>query len=141
MAAFLLYFITNLLVLYLSRLREYYSDSFGGAATKPHNLASALTKITYGLGMSREKTAKNTSARYFFIADPMEATGEIARFSSHYADMHISKEEVKEAMEWERKNPLMKFMEVFRTHPLTYKRVARLQELEQELSKSRIEAT
>ncbi|MEM7815453.1 MAG: zinc metalloprotease HtpX [Candidatus Aenigmatarchaeota archaeon] len=141
-AAFLVYFITNLLVLYLSRLREYYSDHFGGLATKPHNLASALAKITYGLSLapSQEK-AKAGAAKYFFIADPVEATGEIARFSSHYADMHISKEEVKEAMEWEKRNPLMKFMEVFRTHPLTYKRIARLQELEREASKLRIEAT
>ena len=142
MIAFLLYFVTNLLVLYLSRLREYYSDRFGGLATKPHNLASALAKITYGLSLtpSQEKAGAG-AAKYFFIADPLEATGEIARFSSHYADMHISREEVKEAMEWEKRNPLMKFMEVFRTHPLTYKRISRLQELEREASKSRIEAT
>lgn len=141
-AAFAIYFITNLLVLYLSRLREYYSDHFGGSATKPHNLASALAKITYGLSMApAQEKAKTGAAKYFFIADPLEATGEIAHFSSHYANMHISREEVKEAMEWEKRNPLMKFMEVFRTHPLTYKRISRLQALERELGKSRIEAT
>jgi len=138
--AFIVYFVTNLLVLYLSRLREYYSDNFGGSAAKPHNLASALAKITYGLSLM-PKQEKSGAAKYFYIADPVEATGEIARFSSHYADMHISREEVKEAIEWEKKNPLMKFMEIFRTHPLTYKRIAKLQELEREVGKSRIEAT
>jgi len=138
--AFIIYFVTNLLVLYLSRLREYYSDNFSGSATKPHNLASALAKITYGLGMA-PKQEKTGSARYFYIADPIEATGEIARFSSHYADMHISESEVKEAIEWEKKNPLMKFMEVFRTHPLCWKRIDRLMKLERELGKSKIEAT
>lgn len=139
-AAFVIYFITNLLVLYLSRLREYYSDNFSGSATKPHNLASALAKITYGLGMA-PKQEKSGAAKYFYIADPAESTSEIARFSSHYADMHISESEVREAIEWEKRNPLMKFMEIFRTHPLTYKRIARLQALEREASKSRIEAT
>jgi len=138
--AFVIYFITNLLVLYLSRLREYYSDRFSGSVTKPNNLASALAKITYGLSLA-PKQEKSGAAKYFYIADPIEATGEIARFSSHYSDMHISKEEVKEAIEWEKRNPLMKFMEIFRTHPLTYKRIAKLQELERETSKSRIEAT
>lgn len=146
MAAFVVYFITNLLVLYLSRLREYYSDKFGGTVTNPYNLASALAKITYGLSLApTQEKAKVGAAKYFFIADPLEATSEIARFSSQYADMHISREEVKEAMEWEKKNPLMKFMEIFRTHPLTYKRIARLQELDREVgreaSKSHIEAT
>ncbi len=49
LGAFLLYFITNLLVLYGSRIREYYADlgsvRLGG---EPHHLATALYKLSYG---------------------------------------------------------------------------------------------
>ena len=53
--AFLLYFITNLLVLYASRIREYYADlgsvQVGNA---PHQLATALYKLVYSNAMSPE---------------------------------------------------------------------------------------
>ena len=47
--AFLLYFITNLLILYASRIREYYAD-MGAVSLKnePHYLASALFKLVKG---------------------------------------------------------------------------------------------
>jgi heat shock protein HtpX len=44
--AFAIYFITNLLILYFSRLRESYADDFGGHQMKPSILAGALAKIT-----------------------------------------------------------------------------------------------
>ena len=129
LGAFLVYFVTNLLVLYLSRLREYYSDHFSGVATRPDSLASALAKITYGLSVAPHEEKVSSAARYFYISDPSEATGEVAHFAAHYRDLHISREEVRDAMAWERRNPLMHFMELFRTHPLTYKRIGRLHEL------------
>jgi len=36
-------------------------------------------------------------------------------------------------MRWEKTNPLSRFGEIFRTHPLTYKRIERLLDLEKEL--------
>jgi heat shock protein HtpX len=56
------------------------------------------------------------------------------KFSSYYEDQNISESEVKKAMDWERKNSFSKFGEIFRTHPLTYKRIDRLYQLERELS-------
>ncbi|MFZ2410750.1 MAG: zinc metalloprotease HtpX, partial [Candidatus Methanoperedens sp.] len=47
--AFAVYLITNLMVLYVSRIREYYADE--GAVklgNSPHYLASALYKLVYG---------------------------------------------------------------------------------------------
>ena len=129
-AAFLIYFISNLLVLALSRLREYYADRFSGINTKPSRLASALAKITYGLSMSREKG--NDAVRSFFIADPMSATNEVSMFSNAYSDFRLTDRELKEAMEWERRNPLIRFSEIFRTHPLTYKRIKALKQMEKE---------
>jgi heat shock protein HtpX len=57
--AFALYFITNLLVLYGSRIREYYADEgsvrLGNA---PHHLASALYKLVYGSARVSKETLK-----------------------------------------------------------------------------------
>ena len=49
LGAFLLYFVTNLLVLYGSRIREYSAD-LGSVqlGNRPHHLASALYKLVYG---------------------------------------------------------------------------------------------
>ena len=49
LGAFLLYFVTNLLVLYGSRIREYSAD-LGSVqlGNMPYHLASALYKLVYG---------------------------------------------------------------------------------------------
>lgn len=129
LVAFLLYFITNLLVLLLSRLREYYADYFSAVNTKPRDLINALVKITYGLSISRERG--NEAVRTFYIADPLSATKEVSTFSSEYADLEIDEKELEKAMEWEKRNPLVKFLEIFQTHPLTYKRIMALRKLEE----------
>jgi heat shock protein HtpX len=134
-AAWIVYFVTNLFVLFFSRIREYYADRFGGINSDPRALASALAKITYGLGLSKEEF--KSSARSFFIADPFTSHFEISHFSSEFSDLHISKEEVKKAMEWEKKNFYAKLSEIFRTHPLTWKRIRSLHALEEELSTKR----
>jgi len=128
--ALVIYYFSNLLVLALSRTREFYSDRFAGNNVRPRLLASALAKITYGLSLDKTKT--NTAARSFFIADPVSSVKEVSALSSHYKDLQLTDDELKDAMRWEKKNPLMRFGEIFRTHPLTYKRIAALMELEKE---------
>src|SRR5437899_10497824 len=52
--SYAVYLVTQLLVLHLSRTRELYADAYRGPAPRdPHLLASALTKITYGLSLAR----------------------------------------------------------------------------------------
>ncbi|MFH1631320.1 MAG: zinc metalloprotease HtpX [Candidatus Aenigmatarchaeota archaeon] len=131
--AFAVYFLSNLLVMSLSRLREYHSDEFGGRVTKPGDLASALAKITYGLAKSRSKN-KNNAVRSFYIADPINSAAEISQFSDAYADRYISKEEVRDAMAAERSSGSMKFLEIFRTHPLTVKRIEALHKLDDKIN-------
>ncbi|MCD6403524.1 MAG: M48 family metalloprotease [Candidatus Aenigmarchaeota archaeon] len=122
--AYLVYFITNLLVLALSRMREYYADYFSGKHTDPKLLANALAKITYGLSLTKED--KNEHLRAFYIADPVTAAKEAYKLSSEYSNRRIDNEELKKAMEWERKNPIIRISEFFSTHPLTYKRIKAL---------------
>jgi Zn-dependent protease with chaperone function/Zn-finger nucleic acid-binding protein len=51
--AYVLYIVSEYMVLWFSRCREYYADRFAGKVTKnPNALASALVKIGYGLAAS-----------------------------------------------------------------------------------------
>jgi len=96
-------FLATLLVLYLSRVREYYADSYSSQITKkPADLASALAKISYDL--TRTKQPSPTSMRSFYIADEV---------SSKYS----SQMEQEKGGAWK---------EIFMTHPLTYKRIKAL---------------
>jgi heat shock protein HtpX len=128
--AFIVYFISNLLVLALSRLREYYADRFSGSVTKPGLLISGLAKITYGLGTRASES--QSPARAFMIADPAVAASELSSLSSSYDDLDISDGDLRKAMEWERNNPFARISEIFRTHPLTWKRIEALREQEKE---------
>ncbi|MGQ0790773.1 MAG: zinc metalloprotease HtpX [Nitrosopumilaceae archaeon] len=131
--AFAVYFITNLLILYFSRLREFYADNFAGRQVKPSIFANALAKITYGLSLQKREV-KSSALRSFYAVDPVASSYEVSKFASYYKDQHISEEEVQKAMDWERKSSFNKFGEIFRTHPLTYKRIEKLYQLEQDFS-------
>lgn len=133
--AFAIYFITNLLILYFSRLREFYADNFAGRQVKPSLLANALAKITYGLSLQKQEV-KSSTLRSFYAVDPVASSYEVSKFSSYYKDQHISQNEVEKAMDWERRNSFSKFGEMFRTHPLTYKRIEKLYQLERELGQN-----
>ena len=66
--SFVIYIITFLIVMRLSRLREHYADAFSAYATgSPRSLSSALAKITYGLSIAPKAAA---GARSFYISDP-----------------------------------------------------------------------
>ena len=64
----------------------------------------------------------------------MASSYEVSKFASFYADQNISQEEVEKAMDWERKSSYSKFGEIFRTHPLTFKRIEKLYDLERQMS-------
>ncbi|MDO8687641.1 MAG: zinc metalloprotease HtpX, partial [Dehalococcoidales bacterium] len=78
--AFLMYFLTNILVLYGSRIREYYAD-MGSVqlGNMPHQLATALYKLTYSnarfKGSPELKEAEKVRA--FFVNDPSRAWYEV----------------------------------------------------------------
>ncbi len=78
-AAFLFYFITNLLVLYGSRIREYFADRGSvEMGNKPSALASALYKLVYGSArMDREVLKEVEGLKAFFINDPSQSRKDI----------------------------------------------------------------
>ncbi|TLM99597.1 hypothetical protein FDZ71_15560, partial [bacterium] len=73
--AMVVYFVAQLLVLRLSRLREHFADVYSGYLTgSPRSLESALTKIAYGLSLRPEDPH---GVRALYIADPALARSEV----------------------------------------------------------------
>ena len=140
--SYVVYLITQLLVLYLSRTRESYADAYSGAATKdPHLLASALTKITYGLSLARPD-AEPSGLRAFFIGDPVKARSDYEDLRTRMQqydlnqDGQIDQYELQKALETEKKSHWRRANELFATHPPTIKRILMLEEMEQEIRQS-----
>jgi heat shock protein HtpX len=77
--AFLFYFITNLLVLYASRIREYFADRGSVLlGNQPSALASSLYKLAYGSArMDKESLKEVEGLKAFFVNDPSQALNEI----------------------------------------------------------------
>ena len=139
--SYAIYLVTQLLVLYLSRTREYYADAYSGAATgDPHQLASALTKISYGLSLAR-RDSEPSGLRAFFIGDPVKAADDyrtVADMMTRYdidRDGQLDAYELQKAIEEQRRGPWRRANELFGTHPPTYKRILMLEQLEEEIKK------
>jgi len=132
--AFLLYFITNLLVLYGSRIREYYAD-LGSvqAGNAPHHLATALYKLVYGNArMPKEALKQAEGLKAFFINDPSRAWNEIRELKQIDLDMSgtIDSDELMALRSKKvRISTKDKLMEIFSTHPNMLKRIKNLSSL------------
>ena len=131
--ALVLYYVTEYVVLFLSRTRELYADRFSGEVTRdPNSLASALVKIAYGLAGHRseeaevESPAAHSTMRVMGIFDPVRADALVA--SSLTTTAPPSKEDVLGAMQWDLWNPWAKFYELQSTHPLPAHRLELLGE-------------
>lgn len=132
LAALLFYFITNLLVLYGSRIREYYADK--GAVelgNKPAALASALYKLVYGSArMANSAELKQVEGmKAFFLNDPSQALHEIKELK-HIDIDHSGTIDSSELFRL-RNMPIKvgtgeKLMELLSTHPNMLKRIKHL---------------
>jgi heat shock protein HtpX len=133
--AFIMYFITNLLVLYGSRIREYYADRGSvKLGNMPHNLATALYKLAYGDARYRntEELKRVEGVKAFFVNDPSRAWGEINELKQVDRDMSGTID-YDELMELRQKQVKIstgdKLMEIFTTHPNMLKRIKHLSTL------------
>jgi heat shock protein HtpX len=136
--SFIVYIITLLCVMRLSRLREHYADAYSAYITgAPRHLQSALTKITYGLSLSPEPPH---GARTLYIGDPalakQECQGLLRRKEEYDLDRDgvLDQRELELAMEREAKSRWTSINTWFTTHPATFQRILLLQEIEKEMS-------
>ncbi len=126
-------FLGQLLVMWLSRQREYYADAFSAYATKkPTNLMSALAKITYKLAptQQRQQGEGYSVMKSFYIAEPSLAERQMA---AEVAGALQAGDE-KAVMEAIRKEKSRGAMELLMTHPLTAKRMEALMKLKREVA-------
>jgi heat shock protein HtpX len=137
--ALVVYVISQFLVLRLSRLREFYADSYAGTSTgRPRALASALAKITYGLSLAPKEQAG--AARAFYIGDPQSAASnmkEIQQLDLN-GDGVLDDRELQIAAERGQKgrSTWARAGEISSTHPSTYKRIMLLLEIDKDLQSS-----
>ncbi|MCD6309971.1 MAG: M48 family metalloprotease [Candidatus Eremiobacteraeota bacterium] len=128
--SFIAYMVSQYIVLFLSRIREYYADQFSGRLTgDPNLLSSSLVKIAYGLARAPEDREKKDetlaiAGRSFGIFDPKSA-GALALNSSLSGG--FSTENMEAAMKWDMWNPWAIFMEMSSSHPLPAKRIMALE--------------
>ena len=120
--SYVLYIISQYIILWLSRTREYYADSFAIEETQnPRALGNALVKIGYGLSIgNKEENSKVTKGNALGISN--EKTSK-AMIIGAFNNGGMSKENIINAMKWERWNIWAKINELSSTHPLISKRL------------------
>ena len=131
------YFVLQLLVLYVSRIREYAADEGSvKLGNPPHWMASALYKLVYGAAkVPKEELAQAAGYKAFFASDPSRAHNEIKELADLDLDRSgtIEPEEL-DALRDSRAMPTggAVAVEALSTHPNMLKRIRRLAELQAE---------
>jgi heat shock protein HtpX len=139
--SFLVYIITFLSVMRLSRLREHFADAYSAYLTEsPKSLESALTKITYGLSIAPQQSSQ---VRAFYIEDPARAKQEAQNINEKKDEYDLDKDgvlderELELAMEKEAKSTWNQLNSLFATHPSTFRRILLLREIDNEMHSGR----
>jgi len=135
LVAFIFYFITNLLVLYASRIREYFADRGSVLlGNQPAWLASGLYKLVYGSArMDKDSLKEAEGLKAFFLNDPSRALNEIKELRQ----LDLDKSGTIDPYELEaiqNKRLVLSFgdklLELLSTHPNMLKRIKQLSSYE-----------
>ena len=129
--SYIFYLISEYLVLFVSRVREYYADRFSCfAAKKPNKLLTGLVKISYGLLSSRASSGSEDRGSYEDKRQSVEALNimNVSRskqlaLACHTENGDFSPQTIEEIMRWDLWNPWAFYYELNSTHPLTAKRI------------------
>jgi heat shock protein HtpX len=129
--ALAIYFITSLLVLYGSRIREYYADKGSvELGCKPNDLATALYKFTLVSAKTPKKMLKKAEGmKAFLLNDPSNAINEVRELKDIDVDMSGTIDSYELQMLTTKKIKLTtadRLMEVFSSHPNMKKRIKHL---------------
>lgn len=133
LASIAIYWILSLLVLHLSRLREYYADRRSATTVEDgaRKLSEALAKIVRSSGRMRIHNAGEAQAfnafKTLFIEDPDRAPSDALSLSRYYrgvSDQELVRSILNRRITW-----ADRIAELFSTHPNIVKRLKALQEL------------
>ncbi|HSW59020.1 MAG TPA: zinc metalloprotease HtpX [Dehalococcoidales bacterium] len=133
--AFVLYFLTNLLVLYGSRIREYYAD-MGSVrlGNPPHHMATALYKLSYSSARQGNQAEEKQvqGLRAFFVNDPARSWYQVKQLSQIDRNKNGTID-FYELQDLRQKSVKLstgeKMSELFTTHPNMLKRIKHLSSL------------
>lgn len=128
------YLLSELVVLFVSRVREYYADQGSvELGNPPHELASALYKLTYTSATADKREVKEVEGvKAFFVNDISSSSDVVSDLKQLDLDMDgtISESELEELKYSRTKiSTGSRVMEILSTHPNMVKRVKRLSEL------------
>jgi Zn-dependent protease with chaperone function/Zn-finger nucleic acid-binding protein len=128
--AYIAYLISDYLVRFVSRVREYHADHFSALATgKPNALMTALVKIGFGLATDRDESPdreRGHQAVQSMGIMNVEGAKEMALALEESENVTFSPGSIKEIMRWDLWSPWAAYYELYSTHPLTAKRLQRL---------------
>jgi len=122
--AYVLWYVSEYAVLYLSRVREYAADAFGASYTDPDDLSMALVKIALGLVESEDDPELVKATRNLGIMGVAESKEKGVVF--HNARERDEMDPLLQALLFDLVNPWAQLFELKSTHPLTGKRIRRL---------------
>jgi Zn-dependent protease with chaperone function len=140
-AAYVFFVVGEYLLLYLSRVREYYADAFAHDWTDGDDLAMALVKIAYGITVADDDKELTQATRNIGVMDVATARGEGVLYASARGDDDSGDGDgagepvadggrglatLERSFLWDMKNPWAWLVELRSTHPLTGKRVRAL---------------
>ena len=146
--AYVFWWVSQYLVLYLSRTREYYADEFAAQETmNPNALSMALVKVAYGIARQPASTFSKQllgGTRAMGISDPRAAAGTGQAYATanggghamagalmghQTGDVAVTAEgigRIEKVFLFDLFNPWAKVLELGSTHPLTGKRIKAL---------------
>lgn len=137
LGAYAAYVVSQMAVLMLSRIREFFADEHAAESVADANAISrALVKIAYGMAPCPREAAQDKEARKDPAQNPtrvamagamgisdMGSSGAMAMAAAG-PEGTFSEARMGAAMRWDLWNPWARWFELFSTHPLVARRVA-----------------
>ena len=127
LVSYIFYLIGQYILLYLSRIREYYADEFAAKHTHANYISSALIKIAYGILANPDNVRLVESTKFIGIMNfkSAKSIGIVYYNCEKLNDF----EPLGKALLFDIHNPWARIYELSSTHPLTGKRIKRLSKL------------
>ncbi|MGI0133734.1 MAG: zinc metalloprotease HtpX [Candidatus Micrarchaeaceae archaeon] len=137
--AFVFYFILQIMMLGLSRMRESYADEYSAVTTRrPQDLASSLLKISASNAVNPVRD-DSTAAKSFYLADLHTSKEDVEEIKAHSAELKklLPNLDIKQFIDETKREaggPAGFMVKIFSNHPPIYRRVLALAELNKELN-------